>query len=216
MLRSVALVALITGCVAYDETVHVHVRDPRQVTVVTTGEGERPDPGAQLEYTPLGGVIAHCAWCEYDSERRVVSTAGAIDLVGDPGVLARVGDHLEMRFDYVAPLPCTRHHGLCERPAFALALDTPEANVTGVDFERKVSISHGEMIGAKLGVAAGVVSTALGLVLGGYVLASSSSTSAREMGLGVASGFVVVGGTFLVAGLSTLTASDSDRPIQPP
>lgn len=237
MTRLALVVMLATGCVAYDETLHVHVRDPAQVavavetpagprTLVEAGASARADvPPAAPPYheDARGGawvsregsaLVAHCDWCAYDDVRRVIRYGGEIDLPGGPGMLRRDGDLLHMRYDYIAPLPCRRHHGLCERPAFTLELELPRSNVDSIDYERKVSRDHGELIGAKIAMGFGSVFAAakLGLVAWGI---ADSGGKARVALVSLGGAFTLGGGGFFAQGLSTLLADDSITPVRP-
>jgi hypothetical protein len=204
--RAVLLVVF-AGCVNYDETVHVHVRDPAQVTVL-----EPTEHGVTLSREERT-VTAHCAWCEYDDQRFVVTPWASVDLVGDADTIERVGSDVHMRYAYVAPLPCYRRSGLCERPAFSIDVTTPRSNITAIDFERRVSRAHGEMIGAKAGIVAGVFAN----LVGGALLTYDIGWVRSRRGLigGIAAGFLTIGTMFTVTGVRTLAANDSVTALPP-
>jgi hypothetical protein len=191
-----ALLVLVAGCVNYDEMVHVHVLAPEQVTVLQpTQQG--------ITLSQDGGVVtAHCAWCEFDREHFVVTPWSSVDLIGDTGNVERVGSDLHMRYAYLAPLPCNRHAGLCERPAFTIDVTTPRANIRAIDFERHVSRAHGELTGAKVGLVAGLLAGIVGATMMTYDLGWASHD--RVMIGGIAGGFLAIGTFFTLTGARTL------------
>jgi hypothetical protein len=236
MRRLALLACVLGGCVAYDETVHVRLRDPSAVAI-SAGQpllGEHADGSAELPATmppyleeaqqgatvtrAEGATWAHCSWCGYDQDRFVVDRAGRIDLVGTPSTITGAGGRVRMRYAYVAPLPCRRSGGLCERPAFELVLDTPRANVLAIDFDRRVETAHGERIGAKIGLVTGILTAALGASLITYydLAGGTNSHTAKLAVLGVGGGFLAVGGFFTIVSTTMLRAHDSDTPIAVP
>jgi hypothetical protein len=236
-MRAIGIVVLLTGCVVYDETVHVHLRDPHAVTVsVATPSGERELAGSAAEIPPTAppyledgrvgasvirdsdGITALCPWCEWSGERPVVTSDGEVDLVGTPSHIRRIGDVTRMTFQYVAPLHCHHHGGLCDRPAFELEVDTPHDNVARIEFERRVARDHGELIGAKLGVGWGLLFVTMGLAGIGYfdVAGEAKGSSAKWAVLGVGGAFITIGGSFTWIGVKTLRAQDSLTSVTPP
>jgi hypothetical protein len=238
-----ALVGLFAGCIAYDETVHVRVRDPAAVTVaVDTPAGERtlvgvgsggadesPVPGTAPPYLENArdgaslerrgtDVVAVCTWCEWPRERTVIAGAGAIELAGTPRMVRRIGDRTRMTYRYVAMLPCHRHRGLCDRPAFELQLDTPHDNVAEIDFQRRVARDHGELTGAKIAVGWGLAFVASGLAMIGYydLAGGTSASPAKWAAFGAGSSFAIVGGLFTWLGVGTLRARDTVTAVEPP
>jgi hypothetical protein len=217
--RSWLVVLSLAGCAAYDETVHVHLRD---VAAVSVHEGEvsvteppyyeHAQAGASVERTSSGAVFAHCAWCEWDTLHTVIMSSGDIDLPGSTSVLSGAGDRLRMRYDYIAPLPCHRHRGLCERPAFQIPLETALANVESINYQRTVSTAHGELTGAKLGLGAGILCASLGTAMIAVDVAGETPR-ARAAVAASGGGFLAIGTFFVYIAVATLRARDSDVPI---
>ncbi len=229
-----------TGCVNYIDTVHVRVRDPALVAVLADSPiGVQPllaagsdeatagvpassppyvidaRPGASVTRYGTHALFAWCTWCEPASSRPLVTPGGDITLSGTPDhTLARPGDDLRMRFDYKAPLPC--RHGKCQRPAFALLLETPRANVVDLHFERRVSTDYGELTGAKISIATGVVFGVAGVATLGYDgIGDRVHGSAWDALFGASILFMAYGAFFFTTGYATLTARDSDTRIAP-
>ena len=232
-----AVLLLLAGCVAYDESVHVKLRDPAHVQVsVATPDGrmvldderivvpateppylEEAQKGAMVERRG-NAIVAMCTWCEWRREQLVVAADGDVWFLGTPERVQRLGDLTRVLVSYIAPLPCHRGGGLCERAAFELAVDTPHDNVEGITFERHVATAHGELFGAKLGIGWGVTFIALGLTMftAFDIAGVAKGSSAKWAAAGVSTAFVGMGSFFTYIGVKTLRASDSVTQVEPP
>lgn len=241
----VAVLVVLAGCVAYDETVHVQLHDPDAVAVsAQTPAGERmllaqgshgntevpaAEPPYLREGTRAGSLVlrgegpllATCPTCAWDESRTIVvrtGTGGELEMPGSPDRISRSGDTLRMRYAYVAPVHCHRGGGLCEHELFELLLDTPRDNVERIDYSKRVATAHGELTGAKIGLVTGILFAGLGLAGITYfdIAGEAPNTTAKEAVAGVGGAFILVGGLFAVVGASTLRAQDSDERVPVP
>jgi hypothetical protein len=210
VMRAAILIACLCSCVAYDETVHVHVRDPGLVEVLGTQPREESLPSESIERRG-DELVAVCPSCVGRHEQLVVDHHRTLDLPGDPSHVNRDGETVHLDYDYQALFPCHRGHGDCERPAFTVNLATPRSNIVEIRDEKHVMKSHGELTGAKIGAAIGIAASLFGLGLASYAAFSLHS----GIGVGVGAMFVGVGGTFATLGFSTLAARDSNDAIAP-
>jgi hypothetical protein len=209
-MRVVALLLVAGSCVAYDETVHVQVRDPERVEVIsqTAIEGSQDASVTRQGAT----LVAMCPSCAGTQTRTVLDELHHIALTGDLSTLGRHGDAVRLRYDYVALFPCHRGHGDCDRTAFEVTLQTPRANIAEIHDEKLVRTRDGEKTGANISAAVGILTSLLGL---GLIGDGAFSSTARGAKLGVGGVFLGVGGLFSVLGFATVTARDSNTAIAP-
>jgi hypothetical protein len=210
-MRALALLLGFCSCVAYDETVHVHVRDPALVEVIS----QTPIEGSNDASVTREGatLVATCPSCDGMQTRTVLDELHQIALTGDLSTLGRHGDVMRLRYDYLALFPCHRSRGNCERTGFSVTLETPRANIVDIYDQKVARTVYGEKIGAKIGTTVGIIASLIGLALIGDGIFDSTTT--RDTKLGVGGMFLSVGGLFTVLGLATLTAVDSNSAITP-
>jgi hypothetical protein len=87
-----------------------------------------------------------------------------------------------------------------------------------IRYEKRVTTAHGELTGAKIGLASGILFTVLGLAGIGYydVAGEAPKHDVKLAALGVGGAFTLVGGMFTILGAATLRAHDSDVPVAVP
>lgn len=236
---AVALLGLVLGgCAAnFDETTLVKVASPSAVKVGATtprggvwlleadevGKKEVPNSKpplteggyfATVKRDADGTVDLGCPSCKRATDAHPVPSAyRPIELSGElDKTITWQPDRLDMRYSHIASFPCYRNprHD-CPREAIGLWLETPRENVIEIRHLKHVELEHGERLGAKLAVGAGIGADAVGLaILGAFTF---DKDARRLPTLGVSSAFLGIGTFFLVTGIRGLLAEDSDEVV---
>lgn len=195
------------GCVLYDDTTRVKVRDPAAV-VATIHPDEprygdswiaRDDPGALDVWCPS------CAWIK----RRTPIAHNELALDGKPDELLKVdGAGIHMRFDFNDRFGCGRRRS-CVRRALEVDLDTPRSNIETIRYEHRISSRNGESSARSL------IGFGVGYAVAGALLAGFGVHVHERVVFGVGLAMITIGGGAAGFGLHLARAMDTITPISP-
>ena len=207
MARLVVLVIFAAGCVVYDDSTHVVVRDPTAVTAAI-----QPDPEhahSWVERSTGGAIDVWCADCRA-IEHKLFTVDHELVVPGKPSDRVRLdGDRLAVDFTYDDRYTCgppagkRRRAPTCLEPAIAIELVTPRTNVESIRAEHRVSPSNGHHGAAQMfGFAA--VWTAIAVTLGAFGVHDHD-----DLLIGAGLGALALGGISATVGVDYATAHDT-------
>ena len=167
MLRAVTLAWLVCGCVIYDNSTHLVVRDPNAVTA-TIRPYEHEYDRSWIERSADGAIDVWCAECSPD-KRKTYTKGREITVTGTPAEHLHIdGDQVTLHVDYQDLYVCGprrgRHTRVCWKPALAVDLVTPRSNVESIRYDHLFSSANAGDHGAAM-IATASVWSAFGVLL---------------------------------------------------
>ena len=219
-MRAITLVWLgwLTGCVLYDDTTRVRIRDPAAVIATV-----HPDaPRYADAWIGRDDPVALDVWCPscVTVKRKTPLANNELVLDGTPAeLLTRDGDRVRLRFDFFDkyghydgngrchPRPCLHH-------VLAVDFETPSSNVETIRYEHLVSPRNNvPSIAGLIPPLAFAIAGAMLVSWGVYLDERGERGTGVPIGSGAA--MIVVGGTLTGLDLHAMRAVDAITMIPP-
>ena len=201
----VLVLMCLAGCIIYEDTTHVIVRDVAAVD--TTIRPYEPRYERSWIECAAGMIDIWCGDCLATKRKPLVTEGHELIIDGTRAQLQLDGDRIALHFDlddrYVCGPRRGRGTGYCTRPALAIQLATPRGNVDAIRYEHRVSSANGTDSGVDM-IVFGSVWTVAGALLG---LLGAHVHEGGVIGSGLA--MMAIGGTGIGFGVHFANAHDT-------